>query len=75
MKPHTAPHSEAPDAAMLAAITWPGDRPALIRLLQCRLWHRADWEYLETRPSSPTSPWPVDHFRCERCERTWERVS
>ncbi len=75
MKPLSASHPESPDAAMLAAITWPGDRPGLIRLLQCRLWHRADWQYLETRQSSPTSPWPVDQYRCERCEREWERVS
>jgi hypothetical protein len=75
MKPVTVSPVTSADAAMLAVVTWPGDRPGLIRLLQCRLWHRADWQYLETRSSSATSPWPVDQYRCERCEREWERVS
>ena len=75
MKPVTASHSDGQDAATLAAITWPGDRPGLLRLLQCHLWHRADWQYLETRQSSATVPWPVDQYRCDRCERAWERTT
>ena len=40
----------ADDAATTAAIaTWPGDRPGILRLLECRLLHRADWQYLGTR--------------------------
>jgi hypothetical protein len=77
MKPlPTRSSSSVDDAATVAAIaTWPGDRPGLLRLLQCRLWHRADWQYLETRQSTPTSPWPVDQYRCDRCERAWERLT
>ena len=48
------------------------DRPRLLKLMQCRLWHRADWQYLETRASSGTIPWPVDAYHCQRCDRAWE---
>jgi hypothetical protein len=48
------------------------DRPRLLKLMQCRLWHRADWRYLETRASTGPIPWPVDAYHCQRCERSWE---
>ena len=48
------------------------DRPSLLKLMQCRLWHRADWEYLETRASTGPIPWPVDAYHCQRCDRSWE---
>jgi hypothetical protein len=63
----------SPDDAALIA-TWPGDRPGILRLLQCRLLHRADWQYLGTRHDESIAPWPVDAYRCERCERAWDSV-
>jgi hypothetical protein len=79
MKPSTTSTSSrtaADDAAAAAAIaTWPGDRPGILRLLECRLLHRADWEYLGSRHDAKLGLWPIDEFRCSRCERSWERMS
>ena len=65
--------NDAANAAQIA--TWPGDRPSIFRLLQCRLLHRADWEYLGTRPDETVARWPIDTYRCERCERAWNTVT
>jgi len=74
MKP--APEHSAHDAATAAQIaTWPGDRPSTLRLLQCRLLHRADWQYLGTRQDESIAPWPIDAYRCERCDRAWDTVN
>lgn len=63
----------AEDAATAAALAvWPGDRPGILRLLECRLLHRADWQYLESRDDRAVAPWPLDSYRCERCARTWD---
>ena len=51
------------------------DRPSLLKLMQCRLWHRADWQYLGTRQDETVAPWPIDSYRCDRCERSWEKVN
>ena len=51
------------------------DRPSLLKLMQCRLWHRADWQYLGTRHDDTIAPWPIDSYRCERCARAWDRVN
>ncbi len=64
---------DAANAAQIA--TWPGDRPGIMRVMQCRLWHRADWQYLGTREDRAVAPWPVDAYRCDRCERAWDSVS
>ena len=56
------------------AATAPVDRYGLLRLMECRLLHRAEWEYLGTRHADGVLSWPVDSFRCDRCERTWERA-
>jgi hypothetical protein len=66
------PIATTSDAANLATETARPDRPGLLKLMQCRLWHRADWRYLETRASSGPVPWPVDSYECQRCERAWE---
>ena len=63
----------AEDAAALA--TWLGDRPGILRLLECRLLHRADWRYLGSRLDDTVAPWPIDSWHCERCTRAWEKVS
>jgi len=55
-----------------AVLTATTDRPSLLKLMQCRLWHRADWQYLETRASTGPIPWPVDAYHCQRCDRSWE---
>jgi hypothetical protein len=67
----------APDDSANAALlaTWPGDRPGMMRLLQCRLLHRADWQYLSTRQDESVAPWPIDAYRCDRCERAWDSVN
>ena len=63
------------DAATAAAIaTWPGDRPALVRLMECHIFHRADWEYLGSRQDEGAGRWPIDAYRCARCDRAWEKV-
>ncbi len=68
--------SSADDAATAVAIaTWPGDRPGILRLLECRLLHRSDWQYLGSRQDAAITPYPIDSWRCERCERAWEKVS
>jgi hypothetical protein len=64
---------DAANAAQIA--TWPGDRPGLIRLLQCRLLHRADWQHLGTSQDEPAVAWPVDAYRCDRCDRVWNTVT
>jgi hypothetical protein len=69
----TLPHEDGATAAAIA--TWPGDRPSIMKLLECRLLHRADWQYLGTRNDETIAPWPVDSYRCERCERAWDKVS
>jgi len=46
-----------------------------LRLLECRLLHRADWQYLGTRDDRAIAPWPLDSYRCDRCTRTWEVAS
>lgn len=61
------------EAASIAETAY-GDRPRLLRLMECRLLHRAEWEYLGTRHADGVLSWPVDSFRCDRCERTWERA-
>jgi hypothetical protein len=63
----------AEDAAALTI--WPGDRGGILRLWECRLLHRADWQYLGSRMTDPAAPWPIDSWRCERCARAWERMS
>ena len=62
-------------ATAVAIATWPGDRPGILRLLECRLLHRADWQYLGTRQDETVAPWPIDSYRCDRCERAWEKVT
>jgi hypothetical protein len=64
---------DAANAAQIA--TWPGDRPGIIRVMQCRLLHRADWQYLGTRQDESVAPWPIDAYRCDRCERAWDSVN
>lgn len=75
MKPAHHLKSVSPDdAATVAAIAaWPGDRPALVRLMECHIFHRAEWEYLGSRQDD--THWPVDAYRCGRCDRAWEKVS
>lgn len=76
MKPTPIRSRRRDDAAATAAIaTWPGDHPSILRLLECRLLHRADWQYLGTRHDDTVAPWPIDSYRCERCERAWDRVN
>jgi hypothetical protein len=76
MKPPIRSRTAVEHSATAAAIaTWPGDRPAMLRVLECRLLHRADWQYLGSRSDDQVGPWPIDSYRCERCERAWERVS
>jgi len=53
----------AADAGRAAALE---DRPGLLRLLQCRLWHRDAWQ------AAPVDTAPG--LRCGRCERTWQAV-
>ena len=65
MTPDTTTASDAAHAA-------PTDRPSLLKLMQCRLWHRADWQYLETRTATGAASWPVDAYHCQRCDRSWE---
>lgn len=66
----------ADDAATVAAIAaWPSDRPALVRLMECHIFHRAEWEYLGSRRDQGVGPRPIDAYRCGRCDRTWEKVS
>ncbi len=60
------------DVALGAAST---DRRRLFRLMECHLLHRGDWQYLETRHQDGNLQWPIDTYRCDRCERTWERTS
>jgi hypothetical protein len=77
MKPNTTTANHRPDdAATAAAIaTWPGDRPGILRLLECRLLHRAEWQYLGTRQDDAVAPWPIDSYRCDRCDRAWDKVN
>ena len=64
------------DAATVAVVaSWPGDPPALMRLMECHIFHRADWEYLGSRPDQDGGRWPIDAYRCGRCERAWEKMS
>jgi hypothetical protein len=74
MKPARHLKSVSPsDAATVAAIAaWPSDRPALVRLMECHIFHRAEWEYLGSRQDDVH--WPVDAYRCGRCDRAWEKV-
>jgi len=74
---HPAAAELSPDDAANAAqiATWPGDRPSIFRLLQCRLLHRADWEHLGTRHGEDIVPWPIDAYRCNRCDRAWGTVT
>jgi hypothetical protein len=37
--------------------------------------HRADWQYLGTRHDESVAPWPIDSYRCERCDRVWDKVN
>lgn len=76
MKPlRSVESSPADDAASAAALaTWPGDRPALVRLMECHIFHRAEWEYLGSRHDPTAGQWPIDAYRCRRCERAWEKV-
>ncbi len=75
MKP-LARSRTADETALAAAVaTWHGDRPGILRLLECRLLHRGNWQYLGTRTDQAVAPWPVDSYRCDRCDRTWERPS
>jgi hypothetical protein len=41
----------------------------------CHIFHRSDWEYVGSRQDDAAGPWPIDAYRCGRCERAWERVS
>lgn len=76
MKPVGRRESPAEEAATAAALaTWPGDRPVIVRLLECRLLHRADWQYLGTRDDAARAPRRLDSYRCDRCMRTWEASS
>jgi len=76
MKSTTIRDIRRDEAATAAAIaTWPADRPSLLRVLECRLLHRADWQYLGTRHDAAIAPWPIDSYRCERCARAWDRVN
>jgi hypothetical protein len=63
----------AADAVQIA--TWPGDRPGIMHVMKCRLLHRADWQYLETRHDETIAPWPVDSYHCDRCNRSWHKVN
>lgn len=70
LKPVRSDHGAA--AAALAA--WPGDRPALVRLMECHIFHRAEWQWLGSREADDGGPSPIDAYRCARCERAWEKV-
>jgi len=69
----TAMPDDAANAVMIA--TWPGDRPGIMQVMKCRLLHRADWQYLETRHDESVAPWPFDAYRCDRCDRSWQSMS
>lgn len=77
MKPAASAQSSArADAVAATAIaTWPGDRPNLVRLMECHIFHRADWEYLGSRHDEGAGPWPIDAYRCGRCDRAWEKMT
>lgn len=76
MNPESRRPNPAEDAATAAALaTWSGDRPGILRILECRLLHRGDWQYLGTRDDRTVAPWPVDNYRCDRCARTWDTPS
>lgn len=66
-------HESAASAAAIAI--WPADRPGILRLLECRLLHRADWQYLGTRNDDAVAPWPIDSYRCGQCDRAWDKVN
>jgi hypothetical protein len=42
---------------------------------ECRLLHRADWQYLGTRNDEQVAPYPIDSYRCDRCEQAWDKVN
>lgn len=79
MKPFSPSELATSDALEMCAATsvgsaTPADRRRLFRLMECRLLHRAEWQYLGTRHADDVLSWPVDSYRCDRCERTWERA-
>ena len=73
---HTSADQISPDDTANAALlaTWPADRSGILRLLQCRLLHRADWQYLGTRHDESIAPRSVDAYHCDRCDRAWDSV-
>jgi hypothetical protein len=76
MKPLMNRSSSLDDPAAAAMIASnPFDHRRLLRLLQCRLLHRAEWQYLGTHQDTAVAPWPIDSYRCDRCERAWDKVT
>jgi hypothetical protein len=67
-------HLAAADSTA-TVVTTASERRNLFRLMECRLLHRADWQYVETTLGSDDVPWPVDTYHCQRCERVWQRAS
>lgn len=58
-----------------AVATTTSERRTLFRLMECRLLHRADWQYVESSLGTDDVPWPVDTYHCHRCDRVWQRAS